>query len=107
MKNLGLLTSTQREISLLTSTTLQLERVVKKELHKLEYFYSFHFDMLDMEPGWNKVEIPLTGTNIPDQSLPYTFGFNNTGWNGIPGDGTLDLDSIKGFAIEFFVFSFF
>ena len=70
---------------------------------QVEYFYSFHFDMLDMEPGWNKVEIPLTGTNIPDQSLPYTFGFNNTGWNGISGDGTLDLDRIKGFAIEFFV----
>ena len=70
---------------------------------QVEYFYSFHFDMLDMVPGWNKVEIPLTGTSIPDQSLPYTFGFNNTGWNGLPGDGSLDLDSIKGFAIEFFV----
>ena len=70
---------------------------------QVEYFYSFHFDMLDAQPGWNKVEIPLTGTNIPDQSLPYTFGFNNTGWNGIPGDGTLDLNAIKGFAIEFFV----
>jgi len=70
---------------------------------QVEYFYSFHFDMLDMAPGWNKVEIPLTGTNIPDQSLPYTFGFNNTGWNGIPGDNNFDLDSIKGFALEFFV----
>ena len=69
----------------------------------VEYFYSFHFDMLDQSPGWNKVEIPLTGTNIPDQSLPYDFGFNNTGWNGIPGDGILNLDAIKGFAIEFFV----
>ena len=70
---------------------------------QVEYFYSFHFDMLDQEAGWNKVEIPLVGTSIPDQALPYNFGFNNTGWNGISGDGTLDLDSIKGFAIEFFV----
>ena len=70
---------------------------------EVEYFYSFHFDILDQQPGWNKVEIPLTGTNIPDQNLPYNFGFNNTGWNGIPGDGTLNLDAIKGFAIEFFV----
>ena len=51
--------------------------------------------MLDVEPGWNKVEIPLTGTNVPDQALPYTFGFNNTLWNGIAGDGNLDLDAIK------------
>ena len=71
--------------------------------HIVEYFYSFHFDMLDLEPGWNKVEIPLTGTNVPDQTLPYTFGFNNTGWNGVPGDGNFDLDAIKGFALEFFV----
>ena len=70
---------------------------------QVEYFYSFHFDMLDVEPGWNKVEIPLTGTNVPDQALPYTFGFNNTLWNGIAGDGNLDLDAIKGFALEFFV----
>ena len=70
---------------------------------QVEYFYSFHFDMLDIEPGWNKVEIPLTGTNVPDQALPYTFGFNNTLWNGIAGDGNLDLDAIKGFALEFFV----
>ncbi len=70
---------------------------------QVEYFYSFHFDMLDVEPGWNKVEIPLTGTNVPDQALPHTFGFNNTLWNGIAGDGNLDLDAIKGFALEFFV----
>ena len=68
----------------------------------VEYFYSFHFDMLDQEAGWNKIEIPLIGTNIPDQNQGI-YGFNNTGWNGITGDGTLDLDSIKGFAFEFFV----
>lgn len=68
---------------------------------QVEYFYSFHFDMLDQSPGWNKIEIPLVGTNIQDQNQGVV-GFNNTGWNGISGDSNFDLDSIKGFAFEFF-----
>jgi len=67
----------------------------------VEYFYSFHPDVLDQSPGWNKIEIPLVGTNIPDQNQGI-IGFNNTGWNGLPGDSNFDLDSIKGFAFEFF-----
>ena len=60
-----------------------------------EFYYSFHY-ILDDEPGWNEIVIPLikgTGNNMD--------GFNRTGWAGIEGNNELDPDKIKWFAFEF------
>lgn len=60
-----------------------------------EYYYSFHY-ILDNDPGWHEIKIPLVNN--------YDWGgngFNLTGWSGIAGNQTLDLDKIKGFSIEF------
>ena len=61
----------------------------------VEYYYSFHY-VLDNEPGWNEIKIPLVNNYDWDGN-----GFNLTGWSGIPGNQTLDLDKIKGFSLEF------
>ncbi|MBO8130726.1 MAG: T9SS type A sorting domain-containing protein [Candidatus Marinimicrobia bacterium] len=61
-----------------------------------EYYYSFHY-VLDNEPGWNEIKIPL----IASGEYWSGEGFNLTGWAGIPGNGVLDKDKIKGFSIEF------
>ncbi len=61
----------------------------------VEYYYSFHY-VLDNEPGWNKITMPIeNGANWSGE------GFNLTGWSGIVGNETLDKDQIKGFSFEF------
>lgn len=62
-----------------------------------EYYYSF-INILDSSPGWHKFQLPLI--NNPDASWG-GLAFNLTGWAGIPGNGTLDTDKIKGFSVEF------
>lgn len=62
----------------------------------VEYYYSFHY-ILDNEPGWNQIKFPM----IADPPSWDGNGFNLTGWSGISGNGTLDLDQIKGFSFEF------
>jgi hypothetical protein len=61
-----------------------------------EYYYSFHY-ILDNEPGWNTITIPLE-SNMDAWSGE---GFNNTGWAGEAGNGELDKDAIAGFHLEF------
>jgi hypothetical protein len=61
-----------------------------------EYWYSFHY-ILDDNPGWTKIAIPL----VDVRNDPNGNGFELTGWYGIAGNDTLDLDKIKGFQVEF------
>ena len=60
-----------------------------------EYYYSFH-NILDNEPGWNTITMPLERNDSWDGG-----GFNLTGWVGEPGNGELDKDAIAGFTFEF------
>ena len=60
-----------------------------------EYYYSFHY-ILDNEPGWNTIIMPLERNDSWDGA-----GFNLTGWAGDAGNGDLDKDAIAGFHFEF------
>jgi len=59
-----------------------------------EYYYSFHY-ILDNDPGWHEIKMPLVSNDSWDGN-----GFNLTGWAGIGGNHELDLDKIKGYSIE-------
>ncbi|SVD33433.1 uncharacterized protein METZ01_LOCUS386287, partial [marine metagenome] len=65
-----------------------------------EYYYSFHY-ILDNEPGWNTITMPLVRND--DWGAPGSGGggFNLTGWAGDAGNGELDIDAIGGFHLEF------
>lgn len=65
------------------------------DVMQCEYYYSFHY-ILDDEPGWHEIKIPLISGDYWSGE-----GFNLTGWAGIPGNGVLDKDKIKGFSFEF------
>ena len=60
-----------------------------------EYYYSFHY-ILDNEPGWNTINMPLVRNDDWGGG-----GFNLTGWAGDAGNGELDKDAIAGFHLEF------
>jgi len=60
-----------------------------------EYYYSFHY-ILDNDPGWNTVNIPLIRNDDWNGA-----GFNLTGWAGEGGNGELDKEAIAGFHFEF------
>ena len=60
-----------------------------------EYYYSFSY-ILDNEPGWNTITMPLVRNDSWDGG-----GFNLTGWAGDSDDGELDLHAIGGFHFEF------
>ena len=60
-----------------------------------EYYYSFHY-ILDNDPGWNTITMPLVRNDSWDGG-----GFNLTGWIGDAGNGELDKDAIAGFHFEF------
>ncbi len=60
-----------------------------------EYYYSFQY-ILDTEPGWNTVTLPLVRNDDWSGN-----GFNLTGWAGETGNGELDKHSIGGFHLEF------
>jgi hypothetical protein len=69
---------------------------------QMEFYYSFHKDALEAEPGWNTITIPLVDIRArPDLSSDDGEAFNRTGWAGIEGNDKLDKDKIKGFAWEF------
>ncbi len=63
---------------------------------QVEYYYSFH-KILDAAAGWNEIKMPL----IADGNFWNGEGFNLTGWAGITGNSTLDLNKIKGYTYEF------
>lgn len=61
-----------------------------------EFWYS-HARILDAEPGWNQILMPLEDVmNNTDQG-----GFWLPGWAGAGGNGKLDLQKIKGIKFEF------
>jgi len=60
-----------------------------------EYYYSFQY-ILDNEPGWHTIKIPLVNNYNWEGA-----GFNLTGWSGTKGNEKLDLDKIKGYSLEF------
>jgi len=65
-----------------------------------EYYYSFHY-ILDNEPGWNEIVMPLVdGRNNDDLDEWNGKAFNRTGWAGITGNDQLDPAFIKGYAFE-------
>lgn len=66
-----------------------------QESDSSEVFYSF-LSVLDSDSGWNQVKIPLKQVEYISGS-----GFNLTGWWGKCGNEILDLDYIKGYALEF------
>jgi len=61
----------------------------------VEYYYSFQY-ILDNEPGWNRIDIPIVNNYDWDGN-----GFNLTGWSGITGNSVLEKDKIKGYSLEF------
>lgn len=67
----------------------------------MEFYYSFHY-ILDNEPGWNEIVMPLKDGR-GDETLDEWNGeaFNRTGWSGVTGNDFLDKDAIKGWAFEF------
>ncbi len=66
-----------------------------------EYWYSFHY-ILDTADGWTKISIPLVDARKdPNLDEWNGEGFNLTGWTGIAGNDSLDLDQIKGFTFEY------
>ncbi len=73
----------------------EIETKKAYDVQDVEYYYSMHY-ILDNEPGWNKITLPLENNLSFDGN-----GFNLTGWSGITGNGQLDLDQIKGFSFEF------
>ncbi|MGH7594945.1 MAG: T9SS type A sorting domain-containing protein [bacterium] len=61
---------------------------------KAEFWYS-HFFILDSQPGWNELVLPLQ--DVGQQSDQ---GLWRPGWAGVAGNNTLDLDAIKAYKIE-------
>ncbi|RMD92598.1 MAG: hypothetical protein D6814_16660, partial [Calditrichaeota bacterium] len=60
-----------------------------------EFWYS-HQKILDMQPGWNHILLPLEDVKTQSDQ-----GFWLPGWAGAPGNGELDLDKIKAYKFEF------
>ena len=62
----------------------------------MEWWYSYH-EILDLEKGWNKIEISLEDAGFMSSTgfyLPQAEGA------GVAGNRSLDLDKIRAFAIE-------
>lgn len=62
-----------------------------------EFWYSFNY-ILDDEPGWTLLELPLE--DVGSDAFDGSNGFYRTGWAGIEGNNTLDLDQIRGIGFE-------
>lgn len=61
----------------------------------MEWWYSYH-QVLDLEQGWNKIEISLEDVGVESSTgfyLPVNDG------SGVAGNNSLDLDKIRAFAI--------
>lgn len=63
-----------------------------------ELWYSFEY-ILDDTPGWTKIKMPLADVGSAAQTG--SNGFWRTGWSGITGNDTLNLDKIRGLGLEF------
>ena len=62
-----------------------------------EYYYSFHY-ILDSEPGWNTVTMPLVRNDDWNGG-----GLNLTGWAGDADNYEFDAHAVGGFHLEFSV----
>ena len=62
-----------------------------------EYYYSFHY-ILDSEPGWNTVTMPLVRNDDWNGG-----GLNLTGWAGDADNSEFDAHAVGGFHLEFSV----
>ena len=62
-----------------------------------EYYYSFHY-ILDSEPGWNTVTMPLVRNDDWNGG-----GLNLTGWAGDTDNSEFDAHAVGGFHLEFSV----
>ena len=60
-----------------------------------EYYYSFHY-ILDSEPGWNTVTMPLVRNDDWNGG-----GLNLTGWAGDADNYEFDAHAVGGFHLEF------
>ena len=60
-----------------------------------EYYYSFHY-ILDSEPGWNTVTMPLVRNDDWNGG-----GLNLTGWAGDADNFEFDAHAVGGFHLEF------
>ena len=71
----------------------------------LEVWYSFFendesFLYNTSEEGWVEYRIPLQESGSTGGGTSYTLGFTKTGWVGISGNDTFDVNSIGGISIE-------
>ena len=62
-----------------------------------ELWYSFEY-VLDDPQGWNQILLPLD--DVGGAATTGSNGFWRTGWAGVTGNNTLDLDQIKGIGFE-------
>lgn len=82
------------------------EATLRIELHDFsdspdnpEVWYSAIPGILDADPGWQQLLLPLEDLGVG--TFPSAEGFSNPGWAGSPGNGKLDFDKIGAFIIEF------
>ncbi len=70
--------------------------VLPEDIGNTEFWYS-HNQILEAEPGWNELLLPLEDV----QGITDGGGMWLPGWAGAPGNGMLDLDKIKAVKFEF------
>ena len=68
-----------------------------------EWWYSFH-NVLNRDTGWHVIDLPLKDVGHRAALGDGGTGFWLTGWAGILGNDTLDLDQIRGIGIEVSIF---
>jgi hypothetical protein len=64
-----------------------------------EWWYSFHY-VLDRDEGWYLIDLPLKDVGDKADDDDGSNGFWLTGWAGILGNETLDLDQIRGIGFQ-------
>ena len=76
--------------------------IANTDLRQTEWWYSFHY-VLDRGEGWYTINLPLKDVGSIAADGEGSSGFWLTGWDGIQGNGQLDLDKIRGIGIEVFM----
>lgn len=73
--------------------------IANTDLRQTEWWYSFHY-VLDRGEGWYTINLPLKDVGSIAADGEGSSGFWLTGWEGIQGNGQLDLDKIRGIGTE-------
>lgn len=68
-----------------------------RDAGQVEFWYSFEY-VLDQPQGWNEIVLPLE--DVGPAATQGSNGFWRTGWAGVTGNNTLDLNWIKGIGFE-------